>query len=208
MTALRTYAVLRSTTTEVTSDEELIKCIPAGTDVVELQKLMTYMENLESVNKCLQKKSTNILQVLVLFEGLFNMYPTMSSHLAPNAEIVHSPSFETGIIKIMNNQSMSMPDEEKNQTSLFAQPIEMEVTEVSSRSDFASNLLQISDAMTMKKTSLEWISPTFNIVERLNSSAKFIYCPQRKSMSPYHLECVLFLKTNKTYWDASMCSHL
>ena len=89
----------------------------------------------------------------------------MSSHLAPNAEIVHSPSFETGVVKIMNNQSMSMFDEEKKQTSLFAQPIEMEVTEVSSRSDFASNLLQISDALTMKKTILEWISPTSNIVE-------------------------------------------
>ena len=45
-------------------------------------------------------------------------------------------------------------------------------------------------------------------IERLDSSAKYIYCPQRKSMAPYHLECVLFLKTNKTYWDASMCIHL
>ena len=176
-------------------------------DVAESQKLMTDMGNLERVIKCLQNESTNIPQVRVLFNGLLNI-PTMSSHLATNAEIVHSPSFETGIVKTMNNQSISLSDEEKKQTSLFAQPIEMEVTEVSSRSDFASNLLQISDAVTMTKTSLEWISPTSNFVERLNSSAKYFYCPQRKSMSPFHLECVLFLKTNKTYCDASMCSHL
>ena len=87
----------------------------------------------------------------------------MSSLLAPNSEIVHSPSLETGIVKIMNNQSMSMSDEEKKQTSIIAHPIEMEVSGVSSRSDVASNLLQMSDAVTMKKTSLEWISPIFNI---------------------------------------------
>ena len=127
---------------------------------------------------------------------------------SPSSSIVHSPSFETGIVKIMKNQSISMSDEEKKQTSLIAQPIEMEVTEVSSLSDFARNLVQMSDAVTMKKTSLEWISPTSNIVKRINSSAKYIYCPQRKSMSPFHRECVLFLKTNKTYWDGSMCSHL
>ena len=57
---------------------------------------------------------------------------------------------------------MCMSDEEKKQTRLFAQPIETEVTEVISRSDFASNLQQMSDAVTMKKTSLEWISPTFD----------------------------------------------
>ena len=50
-----------------TSDEEHIKCFPTRTDVFDLQKLKTDMENLESVNKCLQKESTNILQVRVLF---------------------------------------------------------------------------------------------------------------------------------------------
>ena len=28
-------------------------------------------------------------------------------------------------------------------------------------------------------------------------TAKYIYCPQQKSMSPYHLYCVLFLTTNE-----------
>ena len=93
---------------------------------------------------------------------------------SPSSGIVHSPSFKTGIVKIMNNQSMSMSDEEKKQTSLIAQP-RREVSEVSSRSDFGINLVQMSDAVTMKKTSLGRISRTSNIVERLNSSAKYIY---------------------------------
>ena len=80
---------------------------------------MADMENLESVDRGLQKASTNILQVRVGIVRRFIKYVlTMSSQRAPNAEIVHFPSFETEIVKSMNNQSMSMSDEEKKQTSL------------------------------------------------------------------------------------------
>ena len=60
----------------------------------------------------------------------------------------------------------------KKQTSSFAKLIQAEVTEVSARYDFASNLLQMSDAVTIKKASLKWIFPTSIIVEKLNSSAQ------------------------------------
>jgi hypothetical protein len=42
---------------------------------------------------------------------------------------------------------------------------------------------------------------TSNIVERLFSRAKLILSERRKSMSPYHLELLLFLRANQELWN-------
>ena len=51
--------------------------------------------------------------------------------------------------------------------------------------------------------SLNHLLPTSNIVERLFSRAKLVMTDQRKSMTPYHLECVLFLRCNYFLWNPS-----
>ena len=47
------------------------------------------------------------------------------------------------------------------------------------------------------------INPTSNTVERLFSRAKLIMSERRRSTSPYHLELLLFLRSNKDLWDAA-----
>ena len=46
-----------------------------------------------------------------------------------------------------------------------------------------------------------WISPNSNAVERLFSRAKLILTPKRMAMLPLHLEIVLFLHCNRSFWN-------
>ena len=46
------------------------------------------------------------------------------------------------------------------------------------------------------------INPTTNMCERLFSRARLIMSHLRQSMSPHHLEILLFLKANRTLWNA------
>jgi hypothetical protein len=48
---------------------------------------------------------------------------------------------------------------------------------------------------------LTWIEPTSNRCERLNSIAKLINDPLRRSMYPKTLEDLVMLKYNPTFWD-------
>ena len=48
---------------------------------------------------------------------------------------------------------------------------------------------------------VNWIPCTSNICERLFSKAKLTLGHLRCSMSPYHLEQLLFLRCNKDLWN-------
>jgi hypothetical protein len=48
----------------------------------------------------------------------------------------------------------------------------------------------------------EHILPTTNIVERLFSRAKLALTDHRKQMTPRHLELLMFLRTNRSLWNA------
>ena len=52
-----------------------------------------------------------------------------------------------------------------------------------------------------KYKTLKHCLTTSNIVERLFSRAKLILSERRKSMSPYHLELLLFLRSNQDLWN-------
>ena len=48
---------------------------------------------------------------------------------------------------------------------------------------------------------LEWVPATSCIAERAISQSGLIYSELRQSLSPYHLECAMFLKYNMHLWD-------
>ena len=53
---------------------------------------------------------------------------------------------------------------------------------------------------TSKYCNLDWIPATSDIVERFFSQAKLVLTDLRKSMSPFTLESILFLKVHKDIW--------
>ena len=49
--------------------------------------------------------------------------------------------------------------------------------------------------------SLEWIPATSVIAERSFSQSGLIYSELRQRLLPYILECLMFLKHNRNFWD-------
>ena len=78
--------------------------------------------------------------------------------------------------------------------------------------DFALNLLKRSKKRKLsagsKYIDLTQIPPTSNIVERLFSAARLVLTDYRKSMDDYSFECLMFLKTNNTFWDLALFNEI
>ena len=55
---------------------------------------------------------------------------------------------------------------------------------------------------------LDWIPATSVLAERSFSQSGLIYTELRQSMTPYHLECVMFLKYNRHLWSAKTINDL
>ena len=75
---------------------------------------------------------------------------------------------------------------------------------------FAENILAAKKPRIVagKNYRVEWIPVTSNVVERLFSRAKLTVGSLRTSLTPLHLEAILFLFVNNKYWDASLIQTL
>ena len=70
---------------------------------------------------------------------------------------------------------------------------------------YADSILELAETerivASSKYCDLSHITSTNNDLERLFSRAKIVMRPHRKSMKPWRLEMLLFLRMNKHLWD-------
>ena len=70
---------------------------------------------------------------------------------------------------------------------------------------YAHSILELAETerivASSKYCDLSHITSTNNDLERLFSRAKIVMRPHRKSMKPWRLEMLLFLRMNKHLWD-------
>ncbi|KAG6950641.1 hypothetical protein JG688_00014068 [Phytophthora aleatoria] len=102
--------------------------------------------------------------------GMLGVQPTFRSYLAPDAPIVHSPKFDSAIVKVLGG---------KQEDPSFAESI-LKRRKV--------------DAAPSTYTFLAAIPPTSNVAERLFSSARAVLRHEHHRLSPMALEMILFLK--------------
>lgn len=183
-----------------------------GKDLLQLQQLLKDLEEFEKITKQLQNPATTLSDVRAIFDATIEQYPLLNFYLEANAKIVHSPAFESGIVKVLDEELDQLSEKERNSISCF--------TEVTNNSNnnlaMDDNLSLVQRALKNKKrkviyneySSLNYVPPTSNIVERLFSNARLILTDYRKSMSPYTLECVMFLKFNRNYWDLDLVAKI
>jgi hypothetical protein len=69
--------------------------------IQDLQSLLTELEKLNSVMVSLQSSEIDLLFARKLFDHTLKSFPSMSSYLAPDADIVHSPEFESAIVSLL-----------------------------------------------------------------------------------------------------------
>ena len=67
---------------------------------------------------------------------------------------------------------------------------------------------QDKDGAVEEYEELHWIPPTSNICERTFSRSSLILGDLRHRLTPFHLELLLMLKMNRSYWDASTVQNI
>ena len=122
--------------------------------------------------------------------------------------IVHSPHFENGVVKILNNEE-KMTHAEKNACKMFLiepEPAAPAAAAADGRVDFQAALKKRK--MDAEKKGSNYINlsfiPTGSVeVELLLSTAKYIATDYRARLLPVTLEMLMFLKHNRRFWDVS-----
>ena len=142
-----------------------------------------------------------------------SLIQVIGSHIKPGSDVVHSPDFENGIVKIQGFAENTLTDAEKRAVKIFL--IEGEQIEEEDTQDlgFADQLLASTSSRKKAKTSAyrdtRHVHPTTNLLERLFSRCKLNMTALRKKMDPDSLDMLMFLKANKELWpDAKSVQHL
>ena len=58
------------------------------------------MKYMDSITKALQSEKTDLSDVRVLFDNVIKKYPSLTTYIGAEAEIVHNSSFESALVKI------------------------------------------------------------------------------------------------------------
>ena len=132
------------------------------------------------------------------------------SKITKNSPLVTHPVWESAIVKLQNNQEDRLSAAEKREVRIYllsdAPPEQNEEYDDDdfNVSDILSHQEKEAEARSRKSRyrSTKHIFTTSVIIECLFSRAKLILEDKRKSMSPWHMELLLFLYSNRDLWDA------
>ncbi|KAG3085237.1 hypothetical protein PI125_g19285 [Phytophthora idaei] len=90
-------------------DDEMADLLLSRSTHRSLQTLLEEMKDIESISKKIQSDGLTLLQARELFDRLLELKPSFASYLASNAEIVHSPAFESGAVKLSREAAAAQP---------------------------------------------------------------------------------------------------
>ncbi|RLN11025.1 hypothetical protein BBJ28_00022647 [Nothophytophthora sp. Chile5] len=130
------YMEIRDAIKSVSAVDELIPRGSAHRRIVLLHQKLT---ELDSVCVKLQYPKRNMGEVRALFDACLEKYPIMEKHLKAGAKIVHSPIFESAVVKITSALPLSTA-ELKTLEPFRAQMTAQ--TQVEEPVDFATDILR------------------------------------------------------------------
>uniref|UniRef100_H3H9Q5 Uncharacterized protein n=1 Tax=Phytophthora ramorum TaxID=164328 RepID=H3H9Q5_PHYRM len=148
------YARLREFLSDV--DEDIAELLPTRDTHRRLETLRDELRDVESISKKLQTDGLTLLEVRDLFDGLLEL-PDFASYLARATNIVHSPEFESGVVKVLSKKTESLSRDERAVLLPFK------------RKDILKRRKVLEK---QADTLLTAVPPTFNVVERVFISAR------------------------------------
>lgn len=190
----------------------------SAVDHVDADELVGDLKIFEKVNKALQGQGKSkdsprltVAQSRGLLDKLIDRFPEHNfTKITKNGPLGTHPVWENAIIKLQNNQDDRLSAAEKREVRIYLHPdAPPELNQDSDDEDFnvgdiLSHQEKEAEARSRKTRyrSTKHIFTTSVIVECLFSRAKLILEDKRKSMSPWHMELILFLYSNRDLWDA------
>ncbi|ETO61776.1 hypothetical protein F444_20242 [Phytophthora nicotianae P1976] len=181
-------------------DEELMYLLPCPAYNRQLKKLYADFKDFESVLKALQGENVSLLDVRVWFDGLIEAQPAFAAYIAPRANIVHTPDFELGCVRVLKGNGARLTASEKRALRPFLQvdraPVnhgeEAETDSLVQRLEKRRRL----EAREARYCLVGSIPATSNKVEGFFSVARATLGYERNGLQPIPLEMVLFLREN------------
>ncbi|ETI29699.1 hypothetical protein F443_23189 [Phytophthora nicotianae P1569] len=197
---LARYVKIRHAIKMVAAVEDLL---PRPRTHRQIVQLVTKLEALDSVCVRLQSEEGNLADVRFLFDAVIAKFPATAHHLSQSAQIVHSPAFESAVVKLLSDRSLISDEEEA--VAQFAGPTDS-AQETPKKVDFATETLRHAKRPRLATVTkyidlLRMIPPTSNKCERLFSQCKLVFNPLRSSMLPANFEMLVFLRANRELWD-------
>ncbi|POM69793.1 Hypothetical protein PHPALM_13899 [Phytophthora palmivora] len=96
------------------TDDAVVDVLPAPASNKRLRALLNDLKKIESVSKALQADNATLLDVRVWSDGLIVIKPHYVTYLGPRVNIVHSPDFEYGCVRVLEGKARRLTRGEKS----------------------------------------------------------------------------------------------
>lgn len=186
---------------------EVAQFIPNEVQINSIRHHKITLIDFKSITLQLQNQKTTISDSHVLFQAMIVEFPNFdfNKYLGVDTQFIHSPSFETAIIKIQSGDVKPMSTNEKHSVK----KLEKETPKNNSSKDedlsFAERVLKrrkLDSNTENKYINTEFLLPTSCEVKRLFSMNKRFHSNKRLSLLT--LEALIFLKCNRKLWDMNL----
>jgi hypothetical protein len=121
--------------------------------------------------------------------------------LAPTADIVGFPVFESAVVKVQGARSLTR--QERAALQAFRETPEAPDDD-EEEAGYAERVLKRARSADTEQhyPLVEAVAPTSNVVERRFSAARLAIGLSHSSLQPITLEALMFLKVDRHLWDA------
>lgn len=198
-----------------TGYSEVAKFIPTDSQLNIIRQQKKALDDFKSITKTLKSRETTISDTQTLFQSLIIEFPNFDfdQYLGIDAPIIHSPVFETAIIKIQNCEQNEMSSEEKFAvkgltTQFVTDPLLNNDDDDLSFAERALKRKRLSTMSCKDYVNTNFVIPTSNDVKRLFSKSKRELSCQRRISSRSTLQALMFLKFNRNLWDLALVNEI
>ncbi|KAF1781104.1 Ribonuclease H-like domain [Phytophthora cactorum] len=169
-------------------DDDIMELLPAPAANKRLRVLYQELRDIESVSKALQGRDVDLLDVPLC------------------------PDFDSGCVRVLRGNADHLTRAEKATLQPFAATAPVDARE-SLEEQQASFVERLRKRRRLYEERVEYeqlksIPPTSNVLERFFSVARMTFGHQRHGLLPRTLETLLYLRENRSYWDASTVDSL
>ena len=163
---------------DFTTDNSIVSYLLSPEDNNKIEVLLKGMKYMDSITKALQSEKTDLSDVRVLFDNVIKKYPSLTTYLGAEAEIVHNPSFESALVKIQDRKFEALTDAEQTAAKCLKVQDTVQTSPADDDQEYGD-----SEELMLKKRKMEkfatqekcafkdsrFLLPTSNIIERFFS---------------------------------------
>jgi|TARA_B100002003_G_C14069055_1_gene514337 hypothetical protein len=198
-------------------DNDLAVLLLTASECNLLQATMEKLKVLQEITITLQNDDLTMDDARALLDLAIETFPSANCRIGKEAKIIKFPDFENGVVKILEKKESKLTVAEDAAVYMLLKPVteadkdgndDTDETEVISTAQAVLNKCKRMrseekvDETTGAYINPKFICPTSNIVERLFSRCKLTLTSLRTRLSPEHLESIIYLLYNRTYWNA------